>query len=279
MPVKMNVNQIRNKIEQLESIPTIPVVVRKLLRTVDSPSVSLGEIGEIITKDQALTAKLLKMVNSPVYGFPGRISSISQALILLGLNVVKGMLLSISVFEMMEKTMLGLWEHSLCTAVAARAISIKKGLKDPEELMVSALLHDIGKVALKMKFSEEYETAISISQKEEKLIRESEEAIFTISHADAGGWLTEKWYFPRSLTEPIAYHHRPQLSKQASQQTAIVHVADILVRARGAGFAGDNLVPPVNTRIWEELSLSKNDIKEILTLIDDAASESRDILI
>lgn len=275
----MNVKQIRDKIEQIDSIPTIPVVVRKLLKTVDSPSISLGEIGEIITKDQALTARLLKMVNSPIYGFPGRISSVSQALILLGLNVVKGMLLSISVFEMMEKTMVGLWEHSLCTAIAARAIAIKKGLKDPEEVMVSALLHDIGKVALKIKFPEEYEKALSISDREEKLIRESEETVFSISHAEVGGWLTEKWYFPRSLTEPIAYHHRPILSKQAPERTALVHVADILVRARGVGFGGDNLVPPVNAKVWEELSLSKTDIKEIMAVIDDTASDAEGILL
>ncbi|MFN3480806.1 MAG: HDOD domain-containing protein [Thermodesulfovibrionales bacterium] len=277
--MKMNVKQIRDKIEQIDSIPTIPVVVRKLLKTVDSPSISLGEIGDIITKDQALTAKLLKMVNSPIYGFPGRISSVSQTLILLGLNVVKGMLLSISVFEMMEKTMVGLWEHSLCTALAARAIAIKKDLKDPEEIMVSALLHDIGKVALRIKFPEEYETALSESEKKGKLIRESEESVFSISHAEAGGWLTEKWFFPRSLIEPIAYHHRPILSKQVPQRTAIVHVADILVRARGVGFGGDNLVPPVNTKVWEDLSLSKSDIRDIMIVIDDTASDAEGILL
>lgn len=183
----MNVKQIRDRIEQLDSIPTIPAVVRKLLKTVDSPAVSLGDIGEIITKDQALTAKLLKMVNSPIYGFPGRISSVSQALILLGLNVVKGMLLSISVFEMMEKTMVGLWKHSLCTALAAKTLAIKKGLKEPEEIMLLALLHDIGKVALNMKFSEEYKQALLISEREEKLIKESEGEIFTITHAEVGG--------------------------------------------------------------------------------------------
>jgi len=275
----MNAQQIRNRIEQIDSIPTIPIVVRKLLKTVDSPSVSLGEIGEIITKDQALTAKLLKMVNSPIYGFPGRISSVSQALILLGLNVVKGMLLSISVFEMMEKTMVGLWEHSLCTALTARAIAIKKDLKDPEEIMVSGLLHDIGKVALKIKFPDEYDKALSISERENRLIRESEESIFNISHAEVGGWLTEKWYFPKNLTEPIAYHHRPMLSKEAPLRTGVVHVADILVRARGAGFGGDNLVPPVNPKVWEGLSLTKSDIKEIMVIIDDTASDAEGVLL
>ncbi len=277
--MKINAKQIRDRIEQIDSIPTIPVVVRKLLKTVDSPSVSLGEIGEIITKDQAITAKLLRMVNSPIYGFPGRISSVSQALILLGLNVVKGMLLGISVFEMMEKTMVGLWQHSLCTAMAAKTLAIKKAIKDPEEVMVSALLHDIGKVALKIKFPEEYKEAISISEREEKLIREAEESIFSISHAEIGGWLAEAWYFPKGLADPIAYHHRPMLSKHAPDRTAIVHVADILVRARGVGFGGDNLVPPVNGKVWETLSLSRDDIKDIMMIIDDTSSEAEGIML
>ncbi len=104
----MNIREIREQIEVLDSLPAIPPVVKKLLQSIDSPTLSIHEVGNTIAKDQALTAKLLKMVNSPMYGFPGRISSVSQALILLGLNVVKGLLLSVSVYEVMEQAMVGL---------------------------------------------------------------------------------------------------------------------------------------------------------------------------
>ncbi|HET6515445.1 MAG TPA: HDOD domain-containing protein [Thermodesulfovibrionales bacterium] len=275
----MNAQQLRDQIEQVDSLPTIPPVVRKLLSTIDSPTLSLTELGNVISKDQALTARLLKMVNSPIYGFPGRISSVSQALILLGLNVVKGMLLGISVFEIMEKTMMGLWEHSLSTAVLARSIAMRKGLNEPEEVMVSALLHDIGKVAMKTKFSEDYEAALSISEKEEILIRDAEEKVFPLSHAEAGGWLSKKWNFPVTLIEPIAYHHKPSLAKNAPLQTAIVHLADVLVRARGIGFAGDRLVPAVNPRTWEELALTESDMREALMTMEDSVQEAEDLVI
>ncbi|GAB4409817.1 MAG: HDOD domain-containing protein [Thermodesulfovibrionales bacterium] len=275
----MDIQQIRSQIEQLDSLPTIPPVVRKLLGTIDSPKLSLSEIGAFISKDQALTARLLKMVNSPFYGFPGRISSVSQALILLGLNVVKGMLLGVSVFEMMERTMVGLWEHSICVAMAARTIANKKGLGEPEEVMVSALLHDIGKVALKIRFVEKYESALSIAEKEGGQIRDSEERIFNVSHAEAGGWLAQKWNFPKTLLEPIAYHHRPNLAKHAPIQTAVVHLSDILVRARGVGFAGDDLVPRVNNRVWDCLSLSESDIRDTLMVIEDAVQEAEEIIV
>ena len=279
MSKEMNVQQIRAQIEQIDSLPTIPPLVRKLLMTIDSPTLSLTDMGKFVAKDQALTARLLKMVNSPIYGFPGRISSVSQALILLGLNVVKGILLGVSVFEMMEKTMVGLWEHSLSTAVVARGIAIKRELNDPEEIMVSALLHDIGKVAMKAKFSPKYGEALSMSEGAMVLIKDAEEKIFAINHADAGGWLCQKWNFPLTLVEPIAYHHKPSLTKNALVQTEIVHVADILVRARGFGFPGDRLIPAVNPEVWEKLHLSESEVRDLLTSMEDAIQEAADLVV
>jgi len=269
----MNIREIREQIEFLDSIPAIPPVVKKLLKSIDSPTLSIHEVGDIIAKDQALTAKLLKMVNSPIYGFPGRISSVSQALILLGLNVAKGLLLSVSVFEIMEEAMVGLWEHSIATAIAAKALASKKGQNEPEEVMISALLHDIGKVALKVKFPDHYKSALSMSENEGFLIRESEERVFSVSHAEVGSWLSRKWNFPISLIEPIAYHHRPNLARNAPLQTAIVHISDVLVRARGIGFAGERFVPPVHQKTWEALSLSGQDIKDVLRVVDETIEE------
>lgn len=275
----MSIQHIRNQIEQLDSLPTVPVVARKLLGVVDSPTMSMTEIGNLISMDQSLTARLLKMVNSPIYGFPGRISSVSQALILLGLNVVKGMVLGISVFEIMEKTMVGLWEHSLCTAVAARTIANMKGHNEPEEVMVSALIHDIGKVALKIKFPEKYNASLSLSKEKDILIKDAEEEVFELNHAEAGNWLAAKWNFPKALLEPIGYHHKPSLAKNAPVQTGMVHMADIIVRARGAGFAGDDFVPAVDPKVWETLSLTGAEIKSVLDIIEDTRQEAESIVV
>ena len=274
----MNIQELRQQVESLDSLPAIPPIVRRLLKTIDSPTLSLTEMGNLIAKDQALTAKLLKIVNSPVYGFPGRISSVSQSLILLGLNVMKGLLFGVSVFEVMEQAMMGLWEHSIATAVAAKELASKKGLSEPEEVMTSALLHDIGKVALKVKFPVPYANALLMSENEGLLIRESEERVFSVSHAEAGSWLARKWNFPMSLIDPIAYHHRPTVAKVAPLQTAIVHISDVLIRARGIGFAGENFVPAVHPKVWETLSLSDSDIREVLRAVDETIEEVEDVL-
>ena len=275
----MDARIIRNAIGRLEKLPTIPPVLTKLLDIIENPGTSLSEIGNFISKDPALTSVILKAINSPVYGFPGKISTVSQALILLGMNVVKGMLLSIAVFEIMQKVMAGLREHSVGCAITARIISRKKSMDCFEEIAIAALLHDVGKVVLGLKFSEEYKKIMSEVAEKDSFISDSEKVLFGADHADVGTWLLEKWQFPRSMIEVIDYHHQPQLSRNFPVQTAIVHLADVLIRAKGFGFAGDNLVPAISPYAWKILNLTETDIKEILIEMEDSLKNTDDILI
>lgn len=275
----MDIQALRSQIERIDTLPTIPGVLRKLLVVIENPRISLNDVGSFISNDPVLTSRVLKVVNSPIYGFPGRISSVSQALILLGLNVVKGMLLGVSVFEAMQKTMVGLWEHSLGCAVTARIIAKKKELKEPEEVSVAALLHDIGKVVLGLKFPDEYKRIMSEAETKDIFIFDAEKNYFGINHANAGAWIAQKWNFPRSLVEVIEYHHKPNLSKNVTMQTAIVHLSDILIRAKGFGFAGDNSVPAINNAAWQMLNLSEADVKDILDEMEDSLSQAEDFLL
>ncbi|HPK53270.1 MAG TPA: HDOD domain-containing protein [Smithellaceae bacterium] len=266
---KIDPKSLRHKVENINTLPTVPGVLKRLSVIIEKPRITLVEISAFISNDPALTTKVLKMVNSAIYGFPGRIASVSHATMLLGLNVIKGLLLGVSVFELMQKTMNGLYEHSLACAIASRVIAQKKGMKEPEEVSVAGLLHDIGKVILMLEFQKEYETAMSEAQTRGISIFEAEKVQFAATHANVGSWLAEKWRFPRNLIEVIEYHHRPALSKNAPLETAIVHLADILVRAAGLGFAGEIIVPEVNPAAFEILSLSEADIKDILKEMEE----------
>ncbi len=261
---------LRNKVENIAALPTVPSVLKRLSVIVENPAISLNEISHFVSSDPALTAKILKMVNSALYGFPGRISSVSHAIMLLGLNVVKGLLLGVSVFELMQQTMFGLREHSIGCALTARIIAGRKGLKEPEEVSVAALLHDIGKVILLLSYPGEFQAAMNEAEAKGQVIVETEKNYFSDSHATVGMWLTEKWRFPRNLIEVIAFHHKPHLSKTAFMETAIVHVSDVLVRARGLGFAGDPFVPAVHPAAFEALELTENELKDILREMEDA---------
>ena len=270
---------VRAEMENLDALPTIPTVVRKLLGMFENPKVSLAELATFIAQDPVLAARMLKVVNSPIYGFPGRISSITQALLLLGLNVARGLLLGVSVVEVMQTSIVGLWEHSAGCAIAARIIARRKGLKDPEEVSAAGLLHDVGKVFLSLKSPDLYSHVIAEADERGIFIADAEEESFGVTHAQVAAWVGKKWNFPESLVEQLRYHHKPSLSKRYSLQTSIVHFSDILVRGRGFGFGGDRLVPRVDETAWRLLDLSDADIREILIEMEDLLEQTEDLLL
>ncbi len=270
---------IRDKIGNINALPTIPTVLKKLLAVIENLKVSLSEISNFISSDPALTTRVLKMVNSPIYGFPGRISSVNQAVILLGLAVVRGLLLGVPVFELMQKTVIGLWERSFGTAIFSRLIAIEKGLKEPDELSVEGLLHDIGKVLLLLRYPEKYEKAMNEAENNLLVIYETEKNYFNTTHANVGAWMAQKWRFPRNLIDVIDYHHKPHLAKTAPVDSAIIHLADILVRARRFGFARVRFLMPVNPEAGDRLALSEAQIKEILLEAEDSFQMTGDLFL
>jgi len=270
---------VKVQIESIDTVPTIPAVLWNLLKMFENPNTSLNEIGAFIAQDPVLTLKILKVVNSPIYGFPGRISSITQALLLLGLNVARGLLLGVSVLEIMQRSIVGLWEHSVGCAIIARIIARKKGLKDPEEVSVAGLLHDMGKVFISLKFPDLYSQVIAEANARAILVADAEKELFGVTHAEVAGWVGKKWNFPRSLVEQMTYHHSPDLSKHYRVHTAIVHFSDILIRGRGFGFGGDKLVPNVDESAWRLLDLSDGNIRETLVEMEDLLDQAEGLLL
>ncbi len=269
---------IRKRLKSLKNLPTMPGVFQEINKSIQNPETTAEDIAKIISSDQALSAKILRIVNSVLYGFPRRISNIRHALIILGFDVVKGLLLSSSVFDiMLARGFLGLWQHSIGCAISAGVIAKKLNMPDPEEVFVAALLHDLGKVIIKLELPEE---SLLIEQKvidNQISIYEAEKDILGFTHATVGKWLCQEWYLPNKLAYPITYHHRPNLSEFAIQSTAVVHVADSLVRGIGFGFAGDNFVPKIDNRAWDILGISDPLLEEIIREIDEKLDSAENI--
>jgi putative nucleotidyltransferase with HDIG domain len=256
--------QIKTLTKKIQSLPTLPHVVEKLTKVVESPESTAKEVGKLIASDQVLGSKVLKLVNSPFYGFPGRISSISHAIILLGFNVIKGVVLSASVFDLMERSMMGLWEHSLGSAVTASTIARSLKMSDPEEISTAALLHDIGKVLVKVSLSGDYDSIISIVEKEKISFREAEVRVLGVDHADIGNWLTNEWSLPDKLITPITYHHLPEEAPRLKERASVVHIADSITRAFGVGFGGDPWVPKISKAAWSALDMDHHDLDALM---------------
>ncbi len=257
----------KQQVRRIKNLPTVPGIVAKISRMVENPETSAAEVGRLISQDQVLSAKVLRMANSAFFGMSRKISSIPQALVILGFDVVKGLVLTSSVFDMIQKSMAGLWEHSIGCAAASGAIATVLGREDAEEILVAGLLHDLGKVVLALNMPDEMKSIKEKVVKENMYFYEAENAVLDFHHGEVGQWLAEHWNLPESLAEPMRLHHHPEKAVLRPECTAIVHLADIMIRAWGFGYAGDNLVPPLSPVAWEILGLKSSDFEPILELL------------
>ena len=257
-------DRLRRQIQRLDNLPSLPMVVQKVLQMVNSDSASGRDLSAEIEQDAALTARVLKLVNSAFYGGSGAVSMISHALVLLGFEVVKGVVLSASVFDMMNAQLMGLWEHSLGCGIAAKTIAEHTGRCEPEEASVCGLLHDIGKLAFTSEVPKSYARITEATSTTNHFLLDLEREVLATDHAEAGGWLAKRWNLPPGLVMPIRHHHQPQKAEDDLDRVCIVHTADILIKAQGFGFSGDEKVTPLDPFAREHLALSIDDIEAIV---------------
>jgi len=262
---------IRAKVEAITTVLTIPAVVSRITAMISTGTVSAAEIAEEIGKDQVLAARVLRLVNSAFYGFRQPITTISHAMVLLGLDVVKTLVMTASVLDIvdaMNQHMAGLWEHSLGTARAANALAERLAMDDPEECALGGLLHDMGKVVIAQTFPAEHARIRQTVAERGCLQIDAEMAVLGVTHADVGMWLLKKWSLPAKIVYPIAYHSNFHPRRDFADRTAIVHLADIICRAKGIGYPGDDRIPRLSPEAWGLLQLSMGDVEEVCAQLD-----------
>jgi len=267
-------SELKKIIMDTKTLPTLPGVINKLNTLSDNDKASVQEMAKIVSSDQVLSARILRLANSPSYGFY-RVSTISNAMILLGVNVVKSLALSSSIFAIMEKNSVGLWEHSLGVGVAANLLARKLGLPECEEIATAALLHDIGKVIISLKCSEADNSIRSLIKSRQIYSREAEREVIDTDHAEIGGWLAKSWFLPDKLSEPIACHHNVLKSENHRIKTSVVHIADVLIKASNFGNSGDCFVPVIQKVAWDTLKLNEQILAELVEEIEDKLVEVR----
>lgn len=218
---------------------------------------------------------MLKLVNSAFYGFPGKINTITHAIVILGFNTVKNIVLTASVFDRLKDDagnsyfdIEKLWMHSIGTGVIAREIASKLKSRCLEESFLAGLLHDIGKVILFKFLEDEFRQVVAHQKEHDCLLIDAEKKIIKITHSEIGGWLAQKWKLPADLRNAIKYHHNPSFAEGYEILTSIIHVSDILARAIGYGSGGDNKIPVVKKDAWGRLKLSRKILDSIYKNLD-----------
>jgi HD-like signal output (HDOD) protein len=209
----MLVPSIKRKLESLSQIPTMSAIAGEVLHVVDNPNFGAARLSKLIERDQALAARVLSVANSPYYGFSRRISTINLAVVILGTDVIKEILLSVILkgFFSQGQTALfdsdSFWRYSVFCASTTRFLARKFGYRVAGEAFVAGLMHDIGVLIISQIFPKQL-ALIREEQKENRLTMvEAEERILKCTHSEIGAWVAEKWNLPEQLQSAILHHH------------------------------------------------------------------------
>jgi len=162
---------VKRKLRKLEGLPTLPPIVQKLNRMIEDEKTSIHQIADLIEKDQIITTKILRLANSAFYGFPKRVSTVQNALMLLGINIVKVLIITSSIFDIIYKEDVDLWEHSIGVAACSKILAERLELKEPQEVATAGLLHDLGKIVEKVSFREDYKKILKLMQNNKDLLK------------------------------------------------------------------------------------------------------------
>lgn len=263
--------QVLEAMSTVTTLPALPVVVQTVLRNIDADNSHLNQIARLIGHDQAITARILRLANSPFYATREPIRTISQAVPLLGLRTINAILFKTTLFDAFQRREArGFWLHALGVACATRAVARLARLGRSDETFAIGLLHDVGKLALEMAFPASYTAVRATVKARDCLIREAEAEIFGCDHAEAGQALTARWSLPTDYTDAIGCHHAlDRASDEGRPWAACVHLADITARAMLIGNGGDKGMPVLDEQALNILRLTRRDFETLFATTEE----------
>ncbi len=278
---------IRERVDRLKTIPSIPAVFLPLLKLLNAPpeQVKLEEVIKLVSYDNTIAAQCLRVASSPLFGLAKSPESIKGAVLTLGLRRVQTILLTCSLGQAFPTNNWVLdpivfWRHSLGCAMVCRKFSEKLASSDHDKAYMAGLLHDIGFLVNCLAFSEEFGVAIKHALQEQIPFGEAERATMGFTHCETGRALAEKWHLSNDIVQVIAHHHAPELSKTAQPLVALVHLSDLLCRVRGLGYGyyERHKVDLVHNPAWAILQNQHRDLEGVdlarFTFeLDDAVEE------
>lgn len=256
-------------LRKISELPTLPTAFYRMLDAMASPRTSMKDISLIVSEDPALTSKMLRLANSPYYGFQQKVLSIDQAMVLLGVETVKALALSVSVFntfhdanELKGIDKPGLWTHFLAVALCSKEIAAKTRVCEEDIAFTAGIMHDIGRLALLRAFpSESVAIAERAKEGEVSLIAAEEEAL-GLDHQGAGGFLAEHWRLPRELQDVISSHHDKR-ALSLGPLAGGVYLSDKICQRLGLGWTGDVIIPEVSEEELNSVRMNGDKLTEV----------------
>lgn len=276
-------SQLDELISRNLELPVLPVTTQKVLGIMADPDVSIEKIKRLISTDPALTAKILKVANSAFYGSYRNIQNLSQAILRLGLNAVRNMVVATSMknvykrFGLTEKL---LWEQMIGSALSSSIIARHTRLVDPEDAFIGGLLHDLGKVVVNNEFADRFAKVMERVYNEQVSFETAEKDVFEFTHREVGAFVVKKWGFPENLEFLIKYFDDNEaLSKdrQLAQLAAIIALSDRMCQKFGMGWRNSGTTEVSFGNLPEVLGIDDASMPELLESVKSAFSQGADV--
>jgi diguanylate cyclase (GGDEF)-like protein len=276
-------NATLERILAAPNLPTLPAVAMKVLELTNKPDVSLKQVASVIENDQAIASKVLRTINSSFYGLPKRCASIQQALTLLGLQTVKGLVLGFSMAQSIDGggerdisfDFMSYWRRSMYSAAAAKHIASVTRRCDPDEAFVAALIQDVGMVALWRAFDDRYLQTLDAAGKQHRKLAALERKSFETDHMSISAELVRRWRFPTTVIDAVRWHQ--ESSGASVESMAIARVVELAGMAASAiigdGGSADEAVQRYRTAGHEWFDIKGNQPVVMLQAIADLAHD------
>lgn len=255
-------------IGHIQGLPVMPAVALEVLDSMAGADTDIKSLARRITQDQAIAARVLRVANSPFYGLQMRVSTIHDAIVVLGFSAVRSLVLAAAIVTSLPAgrcpgfSQDRFWRHVLGTAVAAQALA--KPLKRPAEpLFIAGLLHDIGRLVMVALYPEHYTAVIDQAREQDCCLRDVEQAVFGYDHAAVGAALAGRWNFPADIVDALAWHHAPEQGVPGGL-AAIIHYADAISQALDFEETENSQMPHLHQEAVDGLGLDWQKLTEVL---------------
>jgi len=278
--------QIEFLIKNMGDLPTIPSVYVTVNKMLSDPHTSAFDVGQVVSSDQVIASKILKLANSAFYGFAGRVNTVPHAIAVLGFNATKNVVLTTGVLSALKLknpidgfNLTAFWKHSAAVGAIARLAAEEFYAQRKEEAFVAGILHDIGKLILAICSPEDFANCMDIAASKGCLFLEAEKEVLGIYHTDVAALINRKWNLPREIAAVMINHHKNiNMLSEHTRMIAIVKLADVLARGLQLGHPCDYSMPVLEPEISSMLKVTPKKLDTILAASSGALQSSMDFL-
>lgn len=275
---------LKSIVDRIVDLPTLPQVVTTIMSLIEDPDSSAKDINDVMANDPALAGKILKLVNSSFYGLPNRVSSIQQAIAILGFNTIKSLAISASVFDLFGEgndgfSYEGFWQHSVGTATIAQYLAQREPGVTPEAAFVTGLLHGMGKLVLDQYAPSEFQQILTVAEDHSMAFHEAEQEVIETSYAEIGFWLTERWQLAEEVQQAIRFQDRVEECPESSRQlAAVLAFSRYVCRVKTYGNSADFSKPKLPRAAWDALHIEREKLPHLIEEINQEMIKADDFL-